>query len=255
MSRYQRLLRKAVVPLLLLVLWQLLASYGVINRRFSSSPYDIAMSLWSLASSGQLQKHLGVSLWRACLGLGFGASAALLAGAIAGLSKFGEDAIDSTIQAIRTLPFLGLVPLFILWFGLGETSRILLVALGTFFPVYLNVFKGIRGVDERLIELAKSYRLSRWRLLVDVVLPSALPSTLVGLRYAIGISWLSLVVAEQINSSSGLGWLIVQANELAQTSVIITALFIYAVIGVLADAIVRVIENRALVWQRSFQGA
>ena len=255
MSGYSRFARRAVVPLSILVLWQFLASHGYINRRFSSSPYDVALSLWSLASSGQLQKHLGVSLWRALLGLGFGSLAALVAGAVAGLSKIGEDALDSTIQALRTLPFLGLVPLFILWFGLGETSRVLLVAMGSFFPIYLNVFKGIRGVDERLIELARGYKLGRWQLLRDVVLPAALPSALIGFRYAIGVSWLSLVVAEQINSSSGLGWLIVQANELAQTSVIITALAIYAVIGVLADAIGRLIEMRALRWQRAFKGA
>ncbi|CAH1693553.1 aliphatic sulfonate ABC transporter membrane subunit [Hyphomicrobiales bacterium] len=255
MDRYLRILRRSVVPIGLLITWQVLASYGVINRRFMSSPSDILTSLWNLTASGKLTTHLGVSLWRALLGLVLGSTVALLAGILAGLSKLGEDAIDSTIQAVRTLPFLGLVPLFILWFGLGETPRILLVALGSFFPVYLNVFKGIRGVDEQLIELGKSYRLSRWRLVRDIIVPAALPSALVGLRYAIGLSWLSLVVAEQINSSSGLGWLIVQANELAQTSVIMTALAIYAVIGVLADALVRLIERRALRWQRSFQGA
>ncbi|MDH7798721.1 MULTISPECIES: ABC transporter permease [unclassified Beijerinckia] len=255
MNALSRPLRRAIVPLAILVIWQVLASYGVINRRFSSSPYDIGVSLGTLASNGQLTTHLGISLWRAAFGLFVGTTAALAAGIFAGLSKVGEDAVDSTIQAIRTLPFLGLVPLFILWFGLGETPRILLVALGSFFPVYLNVFKGIRSVDERLIELGRSYKLSQWRLVRDIIFPAALPSALVGLRYAIGISWLSLVVAEQINSSSGLGWLIVQANELAQTSVIMTALAIYAVIGVLADALVRLIEQRALRWQRSFKGA
>ena len=253
--KYRRLLRRSIVPLTLLVVWQLLASYGLINRRFVSSPLDVLASLWALAVSGQLTQHLGISLWRASFGLLAGAGAGLGAGIFAGLSQRGEDAIDSTIQAIRTLPFLGLVPLFILWFGLGETSRVLLVAMGAFFPVYLNVFKGIRSVDDRLIELGHSYRLSRFALLRDIIFPAAIPSFLVGLRYAIGISWLSLVVAEQINSSSGLGWLIVQANELAQTSVIMTALAIYAVIGVLADIIVRLIERRALRWQRAFQGA
>lgn len=253
-SKYRRLLRRSLVPLALLVIWQLLASYGLINRRYMGSPYDVILSLWTLAASGQLAVHLGISLWRALFGLAVGSLAGLAAGIIAGLSQRGEDALDSTIQAIRTLPFLGLVPLFILWFGLGELPRILLVALGSFFPVYLNVFKGIRGVDERLIELGRSYRLSRWGLVRDIIFPAAVPSMLVGLRYAIGISWLSLVVAEQINSSSGLGWLIVQANELAQTSVIMTALAIYAVIGVLADALVRLIEHRALRWQRAFQG-
>src|SRR5262249_8578192 len=154
---------------LLLVIWQVLANQGVINRRFTSSPHDILTSLWTLAITGQLTLHLGISLWRALFGLVVGVGAGLVAGIIAGLSQRGGDALDSTIQAIRTLPFLGLVPLFILWFGLGETPRILLVAMGSFFPIYLNVFKGIRGVDERLIELGRSYRLGRFALVRDII--------------------------------------------------------------------------------------
>ncbi|MCK9551313.1 ABC transporter permease [Aquamicrobium sp.] len=250
-----RFVRRLIVPVSLLVIWQVLASYGVINRRFSSSPVDIIAALWKLAVNGQLFDSLWISLVRAFLGLALGGSLGLLAGLVAGLSRLGEDALDSTIQAIRTLPFLGLVPLFILWFGLGETPRILLVALGTFFPIYLNVFKGIRGVEERLIELGRSYGLNRWELIRDIILPAALPNALVGLRYSLGIAWLVLVIAEQINATSGLGWLIIKASELAQTSVIMMVLAVYALIGILADAIVRLIETRALRWQRSFQGA
>lgn len=252
---YARLLRRSIVPVGLLVLWQLAASYGFVNRRFSGSPIDIIQSLWRLTLSGELAQHLGISLWRALLGLVLGGSVAFAAAIIAGLWQRGEDALDSTIQAVRTLPFLGLVPLFILWFGLGEMSRVMLVALGSFFPIYLNTFKGIRGVDDRLIELGRSYGLTRWAMIRDIIFPAALPSALVGLRYAIGLSWLSLVVAEQINSRSGLGWLIVQANELAQTHVIMMALAVYAIIGVLADLAVRLVEQRALRWQRSFQGS
>lgn len=250
-----RFVRRLIVPVSLLVIWQVLASYGIINRRFSSSPVDIIAALWKLAVNGQLFGSLWISLVRAFLGLALGGSLGLLAGLVAGLSRLGEDALDSTIQAIRTLPFLGLVPLFILWFGLGETPRILLVALGTFFPIYLNVFKGIRGVEERLIELGRSYGLNRWELIRDIILPAALPNALVGLRYSLGIAWLVLVIAEQINATSGLGWLIIKASELAQTSVIMMVLAVYALIGILADAIVRLIETRALRWQRSFQGA
>lgn len=250
-----RFVRRLIVPVSLLVIWQVLASYGIINRRFSSSPVDIIAALWKLAVNGQLFDSLWISLVRAFLGLALGGSLGLLAGLVAGLSRLGEDALDSTIQAIRTLPFLGLVPLFILWFGLGETPRILLVALGTFFPIYLNVFKGIRGVEERLIELGRSYGLNRWELIRDIILPAALPNALVGLRYSLGIAWLVLVIAEQINATSGLGWLIIKASELAQTSVIMMVLAVYAFIGILADAIVRLIETRALRWQRSFQGA
>lgn len=250
----KRFLRRAIVPLSILVVWQILASTNLVNRRHYSSPVDIAQALLDLSSSGQLTENLGISLARAFAGLAIGGSIGLTAGVVAGLSRFGEDAIDSTVQAVRTLPLLGLVPLFVLWFGLGEMPRILLIALGTFFPIYLNTFKGIRGVDDRLVELGRSYGLGRWELVRDIVLPAAVPSALVGLRYSLGISWLILVVAEQVNARSGLGWLIIKASELAQTSVIMTALAIYAVIGILADAIVRLVEGRVLRWQRAFQG-
>lgn len=249
-----RPIRRAVVPIAIVVGWQLLAEFGLINRRFMSSPVDIAVTLWNSAVTGVLAANLGVSLWRALVGLSLGSSVALIAGVLSGLSRRGEDAIDSTVQAIRTLPYLGLVPLFILWFGLGEISKVLMVALGSFFPVYLNVFKGIRNVDERLIDLGRAYRLSRFEMMRDIIFPGALPSALIGLRYAIGTAWLSLVVAEQINASSGLGWMIVEANEMAQTSLIMAALAIYAVIGILADAAVRLLEQRALSWQRAFKG-
>jgi sulfonate transport system permease protein len=244
-----------VTPVIVLGVWQVLASTGRLNEEFVGSPLGVALAFYDLATTGDLLRHLAVSLWRALFGLFVGASAGLFFGLIVGLSQRGEDYLDSLFQAVRTLPLLGLVPLFILWFGLGETPRILLIALGSFFPVYVNVFKGIRGVDGRLIELAQAYGLNRWSLIRDIILPAALPSALVGLRYSIGIAWLCLVIAEQVNATAGLGWIIIQANQLGQTSVVITALVIYAIIGVLADAVVRLIEGHALRWQRAFQGA
>lgn len=255
MKDRRRMLRRLVTPVVVLGVWQVLASTGRLNEEFVGSPAGVAVALYDLTMTGNLAHHLAVSLWRALFGLLVGAGAGLFFGLIVGLSQRGEDYLDSLFQAVRTLPLLGLIPLFILWFGLGETPRILLIALGSFFPVYINVFKGIRGVDARLIELAQAYGLSRLALVRDVILPAALPSALVGLRYAIGIAWLCLVIAEQVNATAGLGFIIIQANQLAQTSVVITALVIYAVIGVLADALVRVVEMRALRWQRAFQGA
>jgi len=237
------------------LLWQELANLGWVNPDFVGSPYGVAVSLYDLATTGNLAWHLAVSLWRALFGLTAGVGAGLFLGLLVGLSQLGEDLLDSTLQAIRTLPLLGLIPLFILWFGLGETPRIVLIALGSFFPVYVNVFKGIRGVDARLIELARSYRLSRWEMVRDIILPATLPSALIGLRYAIGISWLCLVVAEQVNATSGLGYVIIEANQLGQTSVIITALVIYAIVGIIADGIVRLLEHRCLNWQQAFRGA
>jgi sulfonate transport system permease protein len=256
MTLYQkRLLRRVAAPIALLALWQGLANIGWVNPDFVGSPYGVVVSLYDLATTGNLSWHLAVSLWRALFGLAAGVGAGLALGIIVGMSQLGEDLLDSTLQAIRTLPLLGLIPLFILWFGLGETPRIVLIALGSFFPVYINVFKGIRGVDARLIELARSYRLSRFEFVRDVIMPATLPSALIGLRYAIGISWLCLVVAEQVNATSGLGYVIIEANQLGQTSTIITALVIYAIVGVVADGVVRLIEYRCLRWQQSFKGA
>lgn len=254
MSLDSRFLRRLLVPLALLALWEISARLGYVNRRFFGCPSDIVTSLYVLATQKQLLHNLAVSLWRALAGLAIGGSLGLIFGLLVGLSQRAEDLFDSTFQAVRTLPLLGLVPLFILWFGLGETPRVLLIALGSFFPIYINVFKGVRGVDARLVELALSYGLDRRRLIRDVILPGALPSMLVGFRYSLGIAWLCLVIAEQVNATSGLGWIINEANALAQTAIIMTALVLYAVIGILADVLVRTIERRSLGWQRAFDG-
>jgi sulfonate transport system permease protein len=250
-----RSVRRWILPVAGLAAWQILASTGTISRRFYGSPTDVATALVELARSGELALHLGVSLWRATVGLVIGTGAGLVLGVVTGLSKLGEDLLDPALQAVRTLPLLGLIPLFILWFGLGEAPRIALIALASFFPIYLNTFKGIRGVDARFIELADSYGVRGWRLIRDVVAPAALPAALVGFRYSLGIAWLCLVIAEQVNANAGLGWIIIQANLLAQTALIMTALVIYAVIGIVADALVRLVEARALRWQRAFEGA
>lgn len=246
--------RRAAVPLGLLALWQILASTGRIDTRFCASPLEVVQALRDLITTGDLGHHLAVSLRRAALGLSIGALGGLAFGAATGLSRLGEDLFDPTLQAVRTLPLLGLIPLFILWFGLGDAPRLLLIALGTFFPVYINVFRGIRGIDARLVELAASYRLGRIGLVREVILPGALAPALVGLRQSIGIAWLCLVVAEQVNASAGLGYIIIQANALAQTSVIITALVIYALLGLGTDSLVRLIERFALRWQNVFEG-
>jgi len=248
------LARRLFVPALLLAAWQVAASLGLVREDFVGSPIGVVTSFVRLTLEEGLMRDIGVSLARAATGLTLGAGAGLALGALVGLSKLGEDLLDSTLQALRTLPLIGLIPLFILWFGLGETPRILLIALGSFFPVYVNVFRGIRNVDQRFIELAESCRLTRAELISEVVLPAALPSLLIGLRYAIGVAWLCLVVAEQVNATSGLGYVIINANQLGQTSVIITALAIYAVIGVAADALVRALEGRLLGWRRAFEG-
>jgi sulfonate transport system permease protein len=195
-----------------------------------------------------------VSLQRAAYGLGLGVLTGTTLALVAGLSRLGEDLVDPPLQMARTLPVLGLVPLFILWFGIGETAKVLMVVLATAFPVYLNTFAGIRGVDRRLVEAASTLGLSRAGSIRHVVLPAALPNFLVGLRHSLGIAWLVLVVSEQINASSGLGYLMTRAREFMQTDVIVVALVVYAALGLLSDLAVRALERSALAWRPTFAG-
>lgn len=245
-------LRRCLVPLALLALWQASVGLGWISTRSIPSPTQILSAFWDLAVSGELAVHLLVSLGRVGAGLAIGVSVGTVCALIAGLSRLGEDALDALLQMLRTLPHLALVPLFILWFGIGETPKIALVALGTAFPIYLNLFAGIRSVDAKVVEAVSTLGLTRWELIAQVILPGALPAFLTGLRYALGVGWLSLVVGEQINASSGIGYLAMTAREFLRTDVIIVALIVYAMLGLLADLIVRVIERRALVWRPAF---
>jgi sulfonate transport system permease protein len=244
-----------LVPVLILLVWQALDSLGWINSRLMPSPVMVAEAFWQLLVTGQLLGNLWVSLVRVMAGLGIGVALGTAFGLFAGLSRFGENTVDSTLQMVRTLPHLALIPLFILWFGIGETPKIALIALGSVFPIYLNLFAGIRAVDRKIIEAASTLDLTRSEIIWNVILPGALPSFLVGLRYAVGIAWLTLVVAEQVNASSGIGYLVMNARDFLETDVIFVGLIIYAILGLTTDQMVRAIERRALAWRPSFVGA
>lgn len=244
--------QRFVVPLLIVAVWQALDSFNLINARLMPSPVMVAESFWTLLATGQLLGNLGVSLLRVTAGLGIGVTLGVVFGLFAGLSRLGEDTVDATMQMVRTLPHLALIPLFILWFGIGETPKIALIALGSLFPVYLNLFAGIRAVDRKLVEAVSTLDLSRAGIIWNVILPGALPSFLVGLRYAVGIAWLTLVVAEQVNANSGIGYLVMNARDFLQTDVIFVGLIIYALLGLATDQLLRAIERRALVWRPSF---
>lgn len=246
--------RRFISPLVLVALWQAGAMAGLISPRTLAAPSSILATAWDLTVSGELTHHLLVSLARVAVGLTIGVTTGTALAVFAGLSRTGEDVVDAPMQMLRTLPFLGLVPMFILWFGIGETPKIALIALGTTFPIYLNVFAGIRGVDRKLVEAGKVFGLDRAGLIRHVILPGALPSGLVGLRYSLGVGWLSLVVAEQINADAGIGYLINDARDFLRTDVIVVGLLVYAVLGLLADALVRALERRALLGRPSLIG-
>lgn len=242
-----------IVPVLILLTWQLLVQSGAIPARILPLPTSIVSKTIELLCNGELIKNTVISAERALIGLLIGGSIAFVLGLINGIFSTSEKLLDSTIQMVRTIPNVALVPLVILWFGIGETARIFLIAVGVFFPIYLNTFYGIRQVDRGLIEMAQSYGLNRWAMLRNVILPGALPSILVGLRYALGIMWLTLIIAETIAASSGIGYMTTEAREFMQTDVMVLSILLYAVFGKLADLIARGLERRLLRWHPNYQ--
>jgi sulfonate transport system permease protein len=247
-------LRRAYTPLLILIIWQGLVATGLVSPQTLPAPSAIAASAWQLAVTGQLLTNILVSLQRVAIGLAIGVSTGTALALIAGLSRLGEDAVDATVQMVRTLPHLALIPLMIMWFGIGETPKITLIALGSMFPIYLNLFAGIRGADRKLREAASTLGLSHAETILHVVLPAALPGFLVGLRQAFGIAWITLVVAEQINASAGIGYLVMNARDFLRTDIIFVGLAIYALLGLLTDQSVRYLERRFLAWRPSVLG-
>ena len=241
--------RRFVVPLLLVLAWQAAAQSGLISTRLLAPPSAILAAAWTLTASGELGHHLLVSLQRVGIGLAIAIVLGTGLGLLSGLSRRGEDAIDATLQMLRALPFLALVPLLILWLGIGEATKITLVALGATFPIYLTLFGGIRGTDPKLLEAGRVLGLSSAARIRHIVLPSALPQALVGLRYALGTAWLSLVVGEQINATAGIGFLVMDAREFLRTDIIVVGLMVYALLGLGADQLVRVLERHALAWR------
>jgi sulfonate transport system permease protein len=242
-------------PILLVGLWQLLCSTGRIPMTIAASPVQVvqaAIHLWNVGAPSTLGEDLRVSLTRALVGLAVGASVGAVSATLAGLSKFGEQLFNGPVQILNTVPFLALLPVMIMWFGIGEESKVLLIALGAGIPVYINLFAGIRSVDQRLVEMAVVAGAGRWRLISRVLLPGALPGFLVGLRFALAYSVLGLVVAEQINATSGIGFMITQAQTYDRLDEMFLGLAIYAVLGLLADQIVRVLERTLLVWRPAF---
>lgn len=244
-------LRRAAAPLGLLVLWQGAAWLGLTSNQTMPAPSRIVTSFWHLMADGELWPNLATSLLRVAVGLAAGVAAGTALALAAGLTRLGEEMIDPTVQMARTLPHLALIPLMILWFGIGETPKFVIIALGVSFPIYLNLFGAIRGADAKLLEAGTVLGLSRREAVWHVVLPAALPGFLVGLRQSLGLAWISLVVAEQINATSGIGYLIMNARDFLQTDVIFDGLLVYALLGLSTDRLVRSLERRLLAWRPS----
>ncbi|MFY3956546.1 aliphatic sulfonate ABC transporter permease SsuC [Achromobacter xylosoxidans] len=244
-----------LVPALILGLWQLAAQAGWLSSRILPAPSAVAAAAWSLAVSGELWQHVRISALRALWGLLLGGGLGLALGLLNGSSRTAETLLDTTLQMIRNIPVLALIPLVILWFGIEETAKLALLSLGVFFPVYLNTFHGIRSVDPALIEMGRSYGLSGWPLYRDVILPGALPSILVGLRFALGLVWVILIVTETISAQSGIGYMTMNAREFLQTDVVLLGILLYALLGKAADTLARLLERRLLRWNPAYRPA
>ena len=237
---------RALSPVAILLLWQVASAAGVLSERVLPAPSLILDAGWQLTTSGELAHALAVSGTRVVQGLLLGGVIGVLLGTIVGLSRFAEATVDPPLQMLRALPHLGLIPLFILWFGIGETPKILLVALGVAFPLYLNTFSALRQSDRKVLDTAVVLGFSWWQRFTVIIAPSIAPQLLVGLRQSLAIAWLSLIVAEQINAESGLGYIINNARDFLRIDVIIFGLVVYALMGIATDGIVRILEKRSL---------
>lgn len=242
-----------LVPVLTLAAWELSSRGGWLSTRVLPEPLSVITAFWNLLASGELVQHVAVSTGRALAGLAIGGGLGLLLGLFTGTFRIGETLLDTTLQMVRNIPALALIPLVILWFGIDESAKLFLVAVGVFFPIYLNTFHGIRSVDKGLIEMARSYGLSGWQLYRQVILPGALPSVLVGLRFSLGLMWVLLIVAETISAQSGIGYLTMNAREFLQTDVVLVGILLYALLGKLADVLAKALERWWLRWHPGYQ--
>ncbi|MFG2117919.1 ABC transporter permease [Streptomyces sp. NPDC048710] len=238
-------------PLLLLALWAAASAAGRLDPGAIPAPWTVLRTGAHLWTDGTLPTDILTSLTRAAYGFAIGLTAGVALALAAGLSRAGEALIDGTVQLNRAIPTLGLIPLFILWLGIGETFKIAIIAIVVYIPLYLNTHAALSGIDSRYVELAEVQGLSRFAFIRQVVIPGALPGFFVGLRLAVTGSWLGLVVLEQINATSGLGYLMFQAQNYGQTDVILVGLLIYGVFGLVSDSVVRLIERRVLSWRRT----
>jgi sulfonate transport system permease protein len=242
-----------ILPITLIILWQILVQIGWLSTKVLPAPSAVVVAGGRLALTGELSRNLIISTVRAIIGFLIGGSIGFGLGLLNGIARPAEKVLDTSVQMIRNIPHLALIPLVILWFGIGEEAKIFLVALGVFFPIYLNTFHGVRSVDPELIEMAKSYGLQGWSLFRKVIFPGALSSILVGVRYALGIMWLTLIVAETITLDSGIGYMAMNAREFMQTDVVVLSILMYAILGKLADVATRAIEKKWLKWNPNYQ--
>ncbi|MFF2074176.1 ABC transporter permease [Kitasatospora sp. NPDC058162] len=252
--RLLAVLLRTLGPLALLGAWALASATGALTQDVLASPAQVAEAVGELWGNGQLDDALTVSLTRAGLGLLLGATTGLVLGVVTGFTRLGEELLDSAIQVLRTVPFLALVPLFMVWFGITETAKVALIGVATSFPMYVSASGGVRNTDRKLVEAMRSFGLGRWAIVRTVVLPGALPSLLSGLRLSMTLSVIALIAAEEINSTEGIGYLMAQAQNYSRTDVLAVCILIYGLLGLAADGIVRILERLLMPWRPAVRG-
>lgn len=252
-TQFRQRLLPWLFPLALIFIWQTASATGLLQSRILPAPSAVVTAFWNLLVSGELWRHVRVSAGRALMGLLVGGGLGLFLGLLNGSSKIASTLLDTSIQMIRNIPALALIPLVILWFGIDESAKLFLVAIGVFFPVYINTYHGIRSVDPQLIEMGKSYGLSRWQLYKEIILPGAMPSILVGLRFSLGLVWVLLIVAETISAQAGIGYMTMNAREFLQTDIVLVGILLYALLGKFADVLAVALERYLLRWHSGYQ--
>ncbi|AHA06205.1 MULTISPECIES: ABC transporter permease [Bacillus] len=248
------LVRAITIPVIILIIWQLAGVFGLVTKTVLPTPLDIFLAFQELIKTGELFGHLSISVFRAAAGFFIGGGLGVILGTIVGFSTRSEQYLDPSVQMLRTVPHLAVAPLFVLWFGFGETSKVLLIADGAFFPLYVNAFLGIRGVDSKLFDVARVLEFNKRKLITKLILPAALPNLLLGARLSLGVAWVSLVVAELMGSTEGIGYMIMDARQFSNTDIVFVGIIIFAFVGKFSDSLVRLLEVKFLRWRDSFKG-
>lgn len=248
------LVRAITIPVIILIIWQLAGVFGLVTKTVLPTPLDIFLAFQELIKTGELFGHLSISVFRAAAGFFIGGGLGVILGTIVGFSTRSEQYLDPSVQMLRTVPHLAVAPLFVLWFGFGETSKVLLIADGAFFPLYVNAFLEIRGVDSKLFDVARVLEFNKRKLITKLILPAALPNLLLGARLSLGVAWVSLVVAELMGSTEGIGYMIMDARQFSNTDIVFVGIIIFAFVGKFSDSLVRLLEVKFLRWRDSFKG-
>ncbi|PFI12250.1 ABC transporter permease [Bacillus cereus] len=248
------LVRAITIPVIILIIWQLAGVFGLVSKTVLPTPLDIFLAFQELIKTGELFGHLSISVFRAAAGFFIGGGLGIILGTIVGFSTRSEQYLDPSVQMLRTVPHLAVAPLFVLWFGFGETSKVLLIADGAFFSLYVNAFLGIRGVDSKLFDVARVLEFSKRKLITKLILPAALPNLLLGARLSLGVAWVSLVVAELMGSTEGIGYMIMDARQFSNTDIVFVGIIIFAFVGKFSDSLVRLLEVKFLRWRDNFKG-